>query len=147
MSDDNSSISLQPAIEGQLSPSERTALYQRYMETEQKKILELHRDGAGGVEVCEARSKLIDTILSTILEATLNSQDTETSPLALVATGGYGRGTLNPGSDIDLLFLVPRASNKLPKNVQEIVQQVLYPLWDMGFKEIEEHTSELQSRP
>jgi [protein-PII] uridylyltransferase len=134
MSEDTSSISLKPAIEGQLSPSERTALYQRYMETEQKKILELHRDGAGGVEVCEARAEMIDKILTTILQSTLNSQETKTSPLALVATGGYGRGTLNPGSDIDILFLVPRASNKLPKNAQEIIQQVLYPLWDMGFK-------------
>jgi len=115
MSDDTSFISLKPAIEGQLSPSERTALYQRYMENEQKKILELHREGAGGVEVCEARAQLIDTILTTILQATLNSQETKTSPLALVATGGYGRGTLNPGSDIDILFLVARASNKLPK--------------------------------
>jgi [protein-PII] uridylyltransferase len=134
MSEDNSSVSLQPAIEGQLSPSERTALFQRYMESEQKKIFNRHRDGAGGLEICEARSELIDTILKTILQSTVESQSTDAAPLALVAVGGYGRGTLNPGSDIDLLFLVPRASTKLPKNVQEIVQQVLYPLWDMGFK-------------
>ena len=127
-------ISLQPAIEGQLSPSERTALYQRFMETEQADILSRHREGAGGLEISEARSGLIDKLIATILEATVNSQDIPSSPLALVATGGYGRGTLNPGSDIDLLFLLPRASTKLPKHVQDLVQRVLYVLWDMGFK-------------
>lgn len=128
------SISLQPAIDGQLSPSERIELYKRFLEVEQEQILTHHRDGAGGMEIAEARSTLIDKLLSAILASTLKSQKVDSSSLALVAIGGYGRGTLNPGSDIDLLFLLPRASNKLPKSVQELVQRVLYPLWDMGFK-------------
>ncbi len=127
-------VSLQPAIDGQLSPSERMSLYQRFMEDGQKRILEQHREGAGGLKIAEARSDLIDTLICTILQATIRAQKIESSPVALVAIGGYGRGTLNPGSDIDLLFLLPRASTKLPKNVQELVQRVLYVLWDMGFK-------------
>ena len=119
-------VSLQPAIDGQLSPDERIALYKRFVETEEKRILERHREGAGGVEIAEARAELIDKLISTILQATIKSQKLESSPVALVAIGGYGRGTLNPGSDIDLLFLLPRASTKLPKNVQELVQRVLY---------------------
>ncbi|MGJ8643913.1 MAG: [protein-PII] uridylyltransferase [Luteolibacter sp.] len=128
------SISLQPAIDGQLSPSERIELYKRFLEVEQEQILARHRDGAGGMEIAEARSTVIDKLLSAILASTLKTQKVESSSLTLVAIGGYGRGTLNPGSDIDLLFLLPRASNKLPKSVQELVQRVLYPLWDMGFK-------------
>jgi [protein-PII] uridylyltransferase len=128
------SVSLQPAISGQLSPSERTALYQRFIGTEQKRILALHDEGGGGLEVARARSEFIDTLISAILQATLNSRDIAAPPIALIAIGGYGRGTLNPGSDIDLLFLLPRASTKLPKPVQELVQQILYPLWDVGFK-------------
>lgn len=127
-------VSLNPAIDGQLSPDERIGLYKRFVETEEESILARHREGAGGVEIAEARSELIDTLLATILQATVNSQKIESSPVALVAIGGYGRGTLNPGSDIDLLFLLPRASTKLPKHVQELVQRVLYVLWDMGFK-------------
>ncbi|MFD2257371.1 [protein-PII] uridylyltransferase [Luteolibacter algae] len=125
---------LKPAIDGQLSPDERMGLYQSFMKSEQEIILARHRDGAGGLEIAEARSELIDVLLATILQATINAQGVESSPLSLVAIGGYGRGTLNPGSDIDILFLLPRASTKLPKHVQELVQRVLYVLWDLGFK-------------
>lgn len=126
--------SLKPATEGQLSPSERKSLYKRFLEVHQQNILTRHRNGAGGIEIAQARSAVIDELLSAILASTLNSQKTPTSSLALVAIGGYGRGTLNPGSDIDLLFLLPRASHRLPKSAQELVQRILYPLWDMGFK-------------
>jgi [protein-PII] uridylyltransferase len=47
--------------------------------------------------------------------------------LSIVAVGGYGRGTLAPGSDIDLLFLLPaHASAK----TNEVVEFLLYALWD-----------------
>ena len=127
-------VSLQPAISGQLSPPECTALYQRFIKAEQESILAFHNEGGSGMEVSRARSKFIDILLSAILEATVNSHNIDNSPIALVAVGGYGRGTLNPGSDIDLLFLLPNASTKLPKDVEKLVQQILYPLWDVGFK-------------
>ncbi len=135
MSDTSSKpISLQAVIDGQLSPSESMDLYKRFISTEEEKIHERHDAGAGGLEIAEARAALIDKLLSTILLATIGSQKIESSPVALVAIGGYGRNALNPGSDIDLLFLLPRASTKLPKSIQELVQSILYVLWDMGFK-------------
>ncbi|MFT3673766.1 [protein-PII] uridylyltransferase [Aestuariivirga sp.] len=48
-------------------------------------------------------------------------------PLAVVAVGGYGRGTLAPGSDIDLLFLTPSIEDR---RVGEVVEFLLYALWD-----------------
>ncbi len=51
--------------------------------------------------------------------------------IAILATGGYGRGTLAPGSDIDLLFLFPY---KQTPWVENIVETTLYLLWDMGLK-------------
>jgi len=51
--------------------------------------------------------------------------------MAVVATGGYGRGTLAPGSDIDLLFLLP--AGQTPQG-EAVVEYMLYMLWDMGLK-------------
>lgn len=132
----NAREALKPAIDGQLSPSERITLYKRFLELEENQIRTRHREGKGGLEIAGDRAALIDTMLSSILEAAIKSRrkDGAAGHIALVATGGYGRSLLNPRSDIDLLFLLPRASNKLSKPLQEIVQDVLYLLWDMGFK-------------
>ena len=51
--------------------------------------------------------------------------------IAIVATGGYGRGALAPGSDIDLLFLLPYKQTAWGESVIEFI---LYLLWDLGFK-------------
>lgn len=51
--------------------------------------------------------------------------------MAILAVGGYGRGTLAPGSDLDLLFLLPYKQTAL---VESIVEYMLYMLWDMGYK-------------
>ena len=51
--------------------------------------------------------------------------------MAIVATGGYGRGLLAPGSDIDLLFLLPYKQTAWGESVAEAI---LYCLWDMGLK-------------
>jgi [protein-PII] uridylyltransferase len=51
--------------------------------------------------------------------------------LSLMAVGGYGRGELAPGSDLDLLFLLPYKKTPFTEN---LVEYMLYVLWDLGFK-------------
>jgi [protein-PII] uridylyltransferase len=51
--------------------------------------------------------------------------------LTIVAVGGYGRGTLAPGSDVDLLFLFPHKQTAWGESV---VECMLYPLWDLKLK-------------
>lgn len=48
--------------------------------------------------------------------------------LTLIAVGGYGRGQLQPHSDVDLLILSPKAINK---SAQDKVSQFITLLWDM----------------
>ena len=51
--------------------------------------------------------------------------------MAIICVGGYGRGTLAPGSDLDLLFLLPYKQTALGES---LIEYMLYMLWDMGFK-------------
>ena len=51
--------------------------------------------------------------------------------LAIVAVGGYGRGALAPGSDIDLLFLLPY---KRTPWCESLIEAILYALWDLRQK-------------
>ncbi|MHC2612552.1 hypothetical protein ACVMGF_003625 [Bradyrhizobium diazoefficiens] len=51
--------------------------------------------------------------------------------MAVVATGGYGRGLMAPESDIDLLFILPYKQTAWGEQVAEAI---LYCLWDMGLE-------------
>jgi len=51
--------------------------------------------------------------------------------MAVVATGGYGRGLMAPESDIDLLFILPYKQTAWGEQVAEAI---LYCLWDIGLK-------------
>ncbi|MFH1913581.1 MAG: ACT domain-containing protein [Pseudomonadota bacterium] len=48
---------------------------------------------------------------------------------ALVAVGGYGRGRLCPGSDVDILLVFAR---RIPDSAESFVKSLLFPLWDLG---------------
>lgn len=51
------------------------------------------------------------------------------NPYAVVALGGYGRAEQCVYSDVDLLFLFEK---KVPREAEELVREIIYPLWDMG---------------
>ena len=51
--------------------------------------------------------------------------------VALVALGGYGRGMLSPGSDVDLLIL---HEGTRPDDVSAVAERLLYPMWDVGLR-------------
>src|SRR3954470_4099216 len=92
--------------------------------------------GLHGLEAARALSALQDAIIQVIYDfATKHvyyAQNPSTAErIAVVATGGYGRGELAPGSDIDLLFLRPFKQTAWGESVIEFI---LYMLWDLGLK-------------
>ncbi|CCB67993.1 MULTISPECIES: [protein-PII] uridylyltransferase [unclassified Hyphomicrobium] len=95
----------------------------------------LEADGNG--RRCAAGLSLFqDELLRLIYDYTVTHVYRATNPsdaerMAIVATGGYGRGLLAPGSDIDLLFLLPYKQTPWGESV---VEYMLLMLWDLGFK-------------
>ncbi|MFQ6017733.1 MAG: [protein-PII] uridylyltransferase [Kiloniellaceae bacterium] len=93
-------------------------------------------EGASGREVVRANGHLADQIVRAIHDHVSEHLYPLGNPstgevLSLVALGGYGRGELAPKSDIDLLFLLPY---KLTPRSEQVVEEILYFLWDLGFK-------------
>src|SRR6266699_116324 len=90
-------------------PAQDLARYKNFLKVESHRLKILHRAGAGGREICQARAAVLDVLLRSVLEAVRNNTrvESKTAPpaFALVAMGGYGRGELNPQSDIDIMFL------------------------------------------
>src|SRR3982750_234449 len=93
-------------------------------------------DGAGGIETARLLSGVTDEVVSALWDFTTvhvfrARNPTEGERLALMAVGGYGRGTLAPYSDLDLLFVRPY---KQTAHAESVIEYMLYALWDLGFK-------------
>src|SRR6185369_2933083 len=90
-----------------------------------------HDRGAGGTELVEHYTAAIDALVTFLFEAATAGYRRRYVQLdqrcAVLAQGGYGRGELNPQSDIDLLFLYP---HKVTPYVETVNEKVLYTLWD-----------------
>ncbi len=122
--------------QGQLNSAELLSLYKKFLKIENHRIRLKHHSGGGGREICAQRASLVDIVLRHLLDAAVESSANgkKLPKLALVAIGGYGRGELNPFSDVDIMFLHDDSTKTLDPRLNDIVQQILYMLWDVGFK-------------
>ena len=120
-------------------PAEELPRYKRFLKVESHRLRILHRGGAGGLEVCRSRSTVMDVLIRHLWEEIQRVYPAIGKPpkIALVAFGGYGRGELNPFSDIDLMFLHEanlEAEGPAFKILGEWTSSLLYTLWDIGLK-------------
>jgi [protein-PII] uridylyltransferase len=82
--------------------------------------------------LCAMQDEIVRVLYEFAIKHLYPAQNpSEAEHMAIVATGGYGRGVLAPGSDIDLLFLLPYKQTAWGESVAETI---LYCLWDMGLK-------------
>ncbi|HUV50186.1 MAG TPA: [protein-PII] uridylyltransferase [Anaerolineae bacterium] len=76
-------------------------------------------------------SRILDEYFCEGYETSLISPKTGAikNPCAIIAVGGYGRQEQCIHSDIDLIFLF---NKEIPDKADNLIREVLYPLWDIG---------------
>ena len=91
-------------------------------------------EGLRGSDTIRAQAFLVDQLIRVLYDITVEyvypvANPTKGEQISIVATGGYGRGELAPFSDIDLMFLL---SYKRTPRTEQVIEYMLYMLWDMG---------------
>ena len=74
------------------------------------------------------RSNESDRFLLSLFNSALGKTGKNSKGLAIAAVGGYGRGELSPGSDLDIVILHQGQFSQ--SALSEFVNNLLYPLWD-----------------
>ncbi len=102
----------------------------------QAEIRRRFESAGDGAAVMREGCFLIDQIIRALYDLVTTElyplpNPTASEHMAIVAVGGYGRGELAPYSDLDLLFLLPY---KQTPHTEQVVESLLYVLWDLGLK-------------
>lgn len=74
------------------------------------------------------RSNESDLLISELFQAS----GADSKEVAIAAVGSFGRGELAPGSDLDIVII--HTGSYTPEKLSEIVNSILYPLWDKKIK-------------
>ena len=111
-------------------------ILKNFIDDNNANIKELFMKNKNGLYSGELRSKAIDAIILSTYDV-INTHafpianPTKADKLSVIAVGGYGRGNLAPGSDIDILILTPY---KITPRIEQVVETLLYILWDLKLK-------------
>lgn len=81
-----------------------------------------------GTRERRTRSNEGDLLLSSLFtESAANPHE-----VAIAAVGGFGRGELTPGSDLDIVII--HSGSLLDSELSDLVNKILYPLWNKNVK-------------
>ncbi|MGD0254438.1 MAG: [protein-PII] uridylyltransferase [Acidimicrobiales bacterium] len=86
----------------------------------------LERSNLQGDAFCRALAAAADEWMAELLLAAAGD---DSSGVALVAVGGYGRGELCPYSDLDVVLV-----HESHRDVEALANAVWYPVWDEGIR-------------
>jgi [protein-PII] uridylyltransferase len=114
-------------------PRQRLPYFQAFkqlLKDEKEKIKSWHRSGSGGREIIQAHTSLVDEVIRHVLlsmtQLEVYAEAHVLEGFSLIAVGGYGRGELNPLSDIDLLFLLSEKTRPL---TETFIKDALSVIW------------------
>ncbi|MFP4079564.1 MAG: nucleotidyltransferase domain-containing protein, partial [Ectothiorhodospira sp.] len=120
-----------PAREADLMtlPGPDRAAFVQVLERVRAALRSAFEAGCPVEDLVRGRSAVMDRLLV----AAWKALELDTLPdLGLAAVGGYGRGELHPGSDIDILILY--REGPLPTRAEEALVGLLTFLWDIGLE-------------
>jgi [protein-PII] uridylyltransferase len=117
-----------PEPEPESSIPDRIQTYRAALDAGHESLKEQFAAGIDAAELVRALAWLVDQLLIRAWREQIDHR----SELALVAVGGYGRNELLPGSDIDLLILLPDGAADGP--YRDELQRFLAFLWDIGLE-------------
>jgi [protein-PII] uridylyltransferase len=104
-----------------------------FLQSTRLQLKERHFAGASGSEIVSELTAAVDQVVRALYDYAAGEHNRRLTKLhqrlAVLARGGYGRGELNPNSDIDLLFLHDWKPGPYLEIVAEII---LHALWDAG---------------
>ncbi len=115
---------------------EAIGLMRQALEAGRDRAREALEATAGGLACAGNLSLIEDELIRALYDFTVTylrppPQGEPPRQMAIAAVGGYGRGTLAPGSDIDLLFLLPTDKDAW---CEKVAEAILYALWDLRQK-------------
>ena len=123
-----------PAAYHAVDKRTRLRTIQSHYRDEFDRIRGHHREGASGRNIITQLTALADYLVRGIVRFGLSEVkggEKLRGRIAICALGGYGRGELNPCSDIDLCLIY---SGRLDKTVQQLNEYLVPMFWDVGFK-------------
>ncbi|HUO35077.1 MAG TPA: [protein-PII] uridylyltransferase [Candidatus Acidoferrum sp.] len=89
-------------------------------------------ESGDGRAAVAARTRLVESILLRLWTESVSSSSSAPSGVALVALGGFGRASLFPYSDIDILFLFE--SSSIESKIKVPIRDFSQALWDLRLK-------------
>jgi [protein-PII] uridylyltransferase len=104
-----------------------SALPSDYAARRRELLAEARSPGAGSAMRRKGLAALTDSWLRQVYADAVAATGVSPARAALVAVGGYGRGELAPGSDLDLLLLHTDS-----EVVGALADKLWYPVWDSG---------------
>src|SRR4051794_13301621 len=104
------------------------ALREMYL-AETARIKQVFDSSGDGIAAIHARTELVDGLL---MQTSGSLVDASAGKVAIVAIGGYGRRSLFPFSDIDLMYLC--ASDGAKGAARDGIRRTSQDLWDLRLK-------------